>query len=437
MGNAGGARRILRIVALIAILSMTGCVGSSLEQTPLPVDQSTTVQPPASHAPPAEAPSDASPDDDVPDSPNDQTSVPPTRSSTLKGVTVRYVCHQPAPAGHRECDAIIGASAGAARFARSSGCNRTVPYCASDLQAAYGLTQIARTGGKRAIVGIVDAYGYPNAASDLAVYRKSMGLPSCAASTGCLKIVNQGGHAGPLPKPNADSSDDWRLQEALDLDMVSAICPNCRIVLVQANSNKNADLAASVNAAVALGAVAVGNSYSGKEENARNAAYQHPGRAITASAGNGGLGARAPCSYAAVVCVGGTSLLATSSGRGWSERAWSDAGSGCSAYVAKPSWQHLKVCATRSEVDVSAVADPETGVAVYETAAGGWQQMGGTGVGAAMAAALFALGPSAARANAPKWIWRHGGSSSYHLALGIDGYDGPTGWGTPNGIGGF
>ena len=102
--------------------------------------------------------------------------------------------------------------------------------------------------------------------------------------------------------------------------MTSAICPNCKIVLVQANSNKNADLATAVDAAVSAGAVAVVNSDSGKEENAREAAYDHAGRAITASAGYG-TGAKAPCSYAGVVCVGGTSLVAGATARGWS-RAW-------------------------------------------------------------------------------------------------------------------
>lgn len=402
----------------------------------MPVEQpsATTAQGPASHATPADETSDASVDDQPSASESGEPSTPPTQPSKAKTVGPRSACVHPASAGRRECDAILQSAA--PRVIRGDSCNRTVPYCASDLQSAYGLTQAARNSGKGSIVGIVDAYGYPGAASDLAVYRRTMGLPSCGA--GCLKIVNQNGRASQLPKPNADPRDDWRLEQALDLDMVSAICPNCRIVLVQANSNKNADLAAALNAAAALGASAIGNSYSGREENARDTAYQHAGRAITASAGDGGPAPRGPCSYAAVVCVGGTSLVATSSGRGWTERGWRDAGSGCSAYVAKPAWQHVKACKMRSEVDVAAVADPATGVAVYESAAGGWQQMGGTSVGTAIVAALFAVGPTGGRVNAPQWIWRHGSSGAYHYAgRGSSGYDAPTGWGTPNGIGGF
>ncbi len=176
--------------------------------------------------------------------------------------------------------------AAAPRVARGGSCNKTVPYCALDLQSAYGLTQAARNGGKGSIVGIVDAYGYPSAASDLAVYRRTMGLPSCGAVV--LRSSIKAGAQVSCPNQMRIRRDDWRLEQALDLDMVSAICPNCRIVLVQANSNKNADLAAAVNAAAALGATAIGNSYSGKEENARDTAYQHAGRAITASAGDGG-----------------------------------------------------------------------------------------------------------------------------------------------------
>jgi hypothetical protein len=443
VGYSQRNRRILKLLALVGILSLAGCAGSSLEQTPLPVDQSqSTSQPPATRESPQEQASDDSPDS--PDSSDEAApvsgkaspSAAPTRSAAVRSSGVRFACRQPAPTGRRACDAIVQTGGDAARVAQSGGCNRSAPYCASDLQAAYGLTQAARNGGRGAVVGIVEAYGYPDAAGDLAVYRKRMGLASCVPSTGCLKTVNENGHASPLPKANAVSNDDWRAQQALDLDMISATCPNCKIVLVQANTDKNADLATAVNAAVGAGAVAVVNSYSGKEENARGAAYEHAGRAITASAGYG-AGAKAPCSYAGVVCVGGTSLVAGATARGWSERGWSGAG-GCSSYVARPSWQHVKQCKSRTVVDVSAVADPSTGVAVYESASGGWQQMGGTGVGAAIVAALFALGPSVARANAPRWIWSHAGSAAYHrVGSSKAAYDTTTGWGTPNGVGGF
>ncbi|MBV9718515.1 MAG: peptidase S8 [Candidatus Eremiobacteraeota bacterium] len=436
MGNAGGGRSILKLIALLATVSLASCAGSSLEQTPLPVSSAqATMQAPQSA--PGGAASEPSNDDSTDDAqapisnPRERTAAPAEGSAAKPAV--RYACAQPAAAGRRECDAILRPDAGASR-ASAPACNRTAPYCASDLQTAYDLTQAAKSGGKGATVAVVDAYGYPEAAGDLAVYRKNMGLPACGVSNGCLRIVNQSGRANGLPKFNADSNDDWRAEAALDLDMISATCPNCKIILVQTNSNKSSDLSIGNNAAAALGALTIVNSYGGKEENASAAGYRQSARAVIASAG-AGPGSRGPCAYAAVVCVGGTSLLPTSSGRGWIERAWGNGG-GCSALVTKPKWQHAKSCKTRAVVDISAVADPATGVAVYQSPAG-WQEMGGTGIGTAIVAALFALGPASARANAPLWIWRHGPTSAYHHVAGSSGYDAATGWGTPNGTGGF
>ncbi|MGC1379843.1 MAG: hypothetical protein WA814_02325 [Candidatus Baltobacteraceae bacterium] len=444
---------LLRLIATIAIVASAAC--SSLGQTALPATQA----PPQAPAPAASAPASDDASDTADDAPVSKDETPGTAPSSSSSDSkqslpkpshaadrplVRYVCRHPAQPGERACDAIVHRYAGGA-----PACRKSVPYCASDLQAAYGLAQIAKTGGKGAIVAIVGAYGDPDAASDLSVYRRAMGLPACSPGNGCLKIVNQNGTSSPLPRPNADPDNDWRAEEALGLEMLSAICPNCRLVLVEANSAKSADLAAGVNAAAALGALAVANPYSSKEGNATDGAYAHAGRAIVASAGDEGTGARQPCSYAGVVCVGGTAL--SYGGRSWIERAWASTGSGCSAYVAKPSWQHVKGCAGRSEADVAAVADPNTGVAFYESAGGGWQQAGGTSVATAIVAAAFALGPQAALANAPQWIWRHGGTAAYRDVVGgsngtcsvfylchaREGYDGPTGWGTPQRITGL
>lgn len=419
---------------------MAGCMGSSLAQTPLPVQPETA--PPAAQASQtgasdtSDTKSDDSSDDDASDgAPVSETRAPsaaPSTKSSSSPAAPRYACPQPAGVDRRACDAIVqGTSAN-----RNGGnCNRSVPYCASDLQAAYGITAPARNAGKGMLVGIVDAYGYPSAASDLAVYRKAMGLPECVRS--CLRIVNQRGRATPLPKAGDAGRDGWRAEEALDLDMVSAICPNCKLVLVQANSEKSSDLAAAVGSAAGLGAVAILNAYGGGEESALDGLYRRAGRAVIASAGSGAGGVRTPCAYAAVVCVGGTSLSVSSSPRGWSERPWSNAATGCSAVVGKPAWQRASRCKTRAIPDLGAVADPATGVAVYQSPAG-WQQMGGTSVGAAVVAALFALGPATARANAPQWIWRHGASGTYHRLDGAkSGYGGAAGWGTPNGSGGF
>ena len=324
-------------------------------------------------------------------------------------------------------------------------------YGPADLQSAYALP--SSTAGSGQTVAIVDAYNDPNAASDLAVYRSTYGLPPCTVANGCFKQVSQSGSTTKLPRNNGG----WAQEESLDLDMVSAICPNCHIILVEASSATNANLDAAVNEAAALHATEISNSYGGSESGATNSAYSHAGIIITASAGDSGTGASQPCSYATVVCVGGTSLSRSSTTRGWSETAWSGSGSGCSAYVAKPSWQTDKGCTMRSEADVSAMADPNTGVAVYDSyayqGASGWLVFGGTSVSSPLTASVFALAGNASTQNAAQGIWAHGGTSAlndvtsgsngtcsssylYICNAGV-GYDGPTGWGTPNGTAAF
>lgn len=379
---------------------------------------------------------------------------------------VRAVCAG-APAGAFSCLALIRNDVGGAvstgyhgedltqAFPAAPHCNKTPPYCASDLQDAYGITQASAVG--TGIVAIVDAFGYPNAEADLAVYRSAMLLPACTIGSGCLRIVNESGASSPLPSPNPF----WGAEQAIDMDMVSAICPNCKIILVQATAADNPSFSAAENAAVSLGADAVSNSYDAAEKSADNPAFNHPGHVITASAGDGGAGMTQPCSFTNVVCVGGTSLTPSSGARGWSEVTWGTGledgtGSGCSTMVQKPVWQTDKGCTMRSETDISAVADPNTGVAIYYPLSGGWVESGGTSVASPIIAAMFALAGNSATISAPQFIWAHGGTNAYHdiisgsnpgvfrcpaimlyICQAGPGYDGPTGWGTPNGISGF
>jgi subtilase family serine protease len=195
-------------------------------------------------------------------------------------------------------------------------------------------------GSPTTIVAIVDAYGYPDAASDVAIFRKEYGLPplNCIQGNGgtspCLRIVNENGGTK-LPPANAG----WDVEQALDLDMVSAMCPNCSIVLVQGNSNSYADLATAEVEAAALGAHSIGNSYGGSESGTQSVApaYDHPGVAVTASAGDSGYGVAFPASSPTVIAVGGTSLVWNGSTR--TETVWSGTGSGCSTVYGEPSWQ--------------------------------------------------------------------------------------------------
>lgn len=376
--------------------------------------------------------------------------VTPTISSVPAGPAsnVARSCDAPLPGDDVQCFAVfrldVGASGDVAAMAATP-----AGYGPSQIQSAYKLP--STTAGSHQTVGIVDAYDNPNAEKDLAVYRAQFGLPPCTTANGCFKKVNQRGTTS-YPTVNGG----WAQEISLDLDMVSATCPQCHILLVEASGANNANLASAENEAIALGADVVSNSYGGSEVAATNSAYNHPGHIITASAGDSGTGAAQPCSYATVVCVGGTSLWPATNARGWSEAAWTSSGSGCSAFVAKPSWQTDTGCSKRSETDVSAVADPETGVAVYDSYAydghSGWMVFGGTSASSPIVASVYALaGNEASLGNGASSIWSHASSlfgvtsgtngscapSYSYICNARPGYDGPTGWGTPDGITAF
>ncbi len=309
-----------------------------------------------------------------------------------------------------------------------------------DLQAAYKLP--SSTAGKGQTVAIVDAYDYPNAESDLGVYRKQYGLSACTAANGCFRKVNQNGGTN---YPQASSG--WSTEMALDMDMVSAACPNCHILLVEADDSSTTNMGLAVDEAVKLGAKIVSNSYGGGSSTGYDTHFRHPGIIFTASSGDSGYGAQAPAVYNSVVAVGGTSLQKDNSTRGWNETAWSGTGSGCSVREPKPSWQKDTGCAKRAENDVSAVADPRTGVAVY---VGGWGVYGGTSASAPLIAGVYALANGTQNSNAASSLYAHpknlyditSGSnasscSASYLCNAGPGYDGPTGLGTPNGIAAF
>ncbi|MBV8372861.1 MAG: hypothetical protein JOY69_06345, partial [Candidatus Eremiobacteraeota bacterium] len=270
----------------------------------------------------------------------------------------------------------------------------------SQLQTAYNLPSSSKGTGQ--VIALVDAYDNPNAESDLGTYRSQFGLPSCTTSNGCFKKVNQTGGTSYPP-----GNHNWGLEEDLDIQMASAICPNCHIVLVEATDNSFKNLAIAEKQAVTQGAGQISNSYGGGEFSKSNKSYAHKGVVITASSGDNGYGAQQPCSWASVVCVGGTTLTNVSPR---TEGGWTGAGSGCSAFVPKPAYQTDKGCTMRSESDVSAVANPAFGVAEYDSYGyGGWIVIGGTSVASPIIASAFALAENHATQHAAKGIWAAGG----------------------------
>ena len=315
----------------------------------------------------------------------------------------------------------------------------------ANLISAYKLPASSTT----TTVAIVDAQDDPNAESDLGQYRTQFGLPACTTANGCFRKVNQNGAASPLPTPDTG----WAGEISLDVDMVSAICPTCHILLVEANSASDADLYTAEDYAAAH-ANYVSNSWGGGEYSGQttdDSHFNHPGVAITVSSGDSGNGAEYPATSRYVTAVGGTSLRTASNSRGWTETAWSGAGSGCSSFDAKATWQNVTTnCTRRAEADVSAVADPNTGVAVYQTYGGtGWAVYGGTSASAPIIASVYALAGTPGASDYPaSYPYAHPGNlfdvtsgsngscGSPQCTAGV-GWDGPTGLGTPNGTAAF
>jgi subtilase family serine protease len=340
-------------------------------------------------------------------------------------------------------------------------------YGPSQFQAAYNLTAASAADGSGTTVAVVDAYNDPTAAADLATYRSAAGLP--ALTSGQFTQYNQNGQTSPLPA-TAPASDDWTLEESLDVDMVSAICPLCKIDLVEATNDTGTGLyVAEESAATTLGAKYISNSWGGSESSTDltydSEYFGVSGVVYTASAGDSGYsgGVIYPATSPHVVGVGGTSLSTASNSRGWTESVWDTnstegTGSGCSSNEPQPSWQAAlsvitAVCSHRVDNDVAADADPNTGAAVYDTTNGngGWNEVGGTSESSPMIAAVFALAGNNGNGgdNAADSIYTHtsnlydvtsgsnGSCGGSILCTAATGYDGPTGWGTPNGLTAF
>jgi subtilase family serine protease len=321
----------------------------------------------------------------------------------------------------------------------------------TQLQDAYKLTGL-QSGGRT--VAIVDAYGYPNLERDLGVYRSQFGLSPCTTANGCLTIIDQNGGTN---YPRTDVG--WDQEQALDVDAVSAACPDCKILVVQAKTNSFANLGAAVQRAASRpGVVAISNSYGGGDaaDSSYGSYYNHPGIAVTASTGdNGYQGGSYPASSSYVTAVGGTSLFsASSTARGWTESVWDGAGSGCSSYnAALPAAASFDTgCANRAMADVSAAADPSNGgLAVYyptTTRSSTWGQFGGTSESAPIIASVYALsGNTSGYANSlpygnPSALFdvtsgSNGTCPTTQWCNARSGWDGPTGLGTPNGTGAF
>jgi Subtilase family len=382
------------------------------------------------------------------------------------------------------------------------------------LLTAYGLSSSPPPASTQTIA-IVDAYDDPTAAADLEHYDSKFALPACTSANGCFRKVNQEGTGAPLPSSNSRGEEPeagWAQEIATDVEVAHGVCHSCHILLVEANSNSFEDLFTAENTAARLGASEISNSWGGPEEGGDSAAFNHPGVVITASSGDDGYRnwlaepkasfTAYPASSPHVIAVGGTRLLTKPDGSWRGETVWNDGGEsgggrkegfgsgggGCSELFPAPPWQQQVAdwsavgCGShRAVADVSADADPYTGVAVYDSTENGegdkgWGVIGGTSVASPIIASVFGLAGGAQGVEYPaRTLYEDAvitptalhdvtsgsngeclrpfdeetGASGCSVAeearscagagicLAGLGYDGPTGVGTPNGIGAF
>ncbi len=357
----------------------------------------------------------------------------------------RAVCPGPVALGAARCHSRVITDKNG--NPRASSQPPSTAYGPVQFQTAYTLP--SSTAGAGQTIAIVDAYDDPNIQSDLAIYVGRYQI----APTGTFTKVDQTGGTN-YPKVNSG----WALEISLDVEITRALCPNCNILLVEANSNSLSDLLVAEDYARTQADV-VSNSWGGGESLTETNYDIHfaSGPAITFSAGDSGYGIEYPAASPNVTAVGGTTLTqdATTTRR-WSETVWSGTGSGCSAYEKKPTWQKDTGCSNRTVNDVAADADPNTGAAIYDSLTyhgqSGWYQVGGTSLSSPIVASIYALTGTASGVKDASSLYSAPAGSLFdvtsgkntkrkcspaYLCTGEVGYDGPTGNGTPNGTSAF
>jgi hypothetical protein len=320
---------------------------------------------------------------------------------------------------------------------------------ASDLRKAYGIQAASYAMGAGNTIAIIDLEDDPKAESDMNAYRSQFGLPSCTSSSGCFTKVEENNGVGISNlKTTSDASET-----SADLDMVSAACPACRIVLVEfPNANNSASdarqLVDAFNYAETFSPLAISSSVFASEF-AGEVAFdaQLPGGVpIFEAAGDFPKLTYWPSvsPNQNVITVGGTALSASRGGVATSST-WSSTSAGCSKYEPSTSWLSIAQChGKRAFSDVSAVAQ---NIAIYDTwrtkSGANWFAAAGTSLAAPLIAGITGLTgvqPSASdlAANASKLTDVTTGSNASRcstlLCKAVRGWDAPTGWGTPVGL---
>ncbi|HEX3783173.1 MAG TPA: hypothetical protein VHX38_26195 [Pseudonocardiaceae bacterium] len=386
-----------------------------------------------------------------------------------------------------QCDAYVVTTAKGS--SRPLAAAQPAGYGPSDLTGAYNISGSSTSTGT---IAIIDAGVDANLESDLGTYRSTYGLPACTTANGCLTLENYTGGAQPAPQSGgsgAEAEEQIAVETSLDVDMASAACPSCHITEISVpwqdgendNDTSTGDFSTAVATAVSGGASSVSISYGYTADSTNTggtdlADFNAAGVAIEASTGdsgfNGGTHTSWPSDLPYVVGVGGTTL--TNNGSGYSETAWGVAssepagGSGCETYFPAANGQPSSVtaqCGNHLAVsDVSADADPDTGLAVYDTYAPSsgqapdWVVVGGTSASSPFIAGLYARAGVSSSVLGPNTLYTAASSDFNDITSGNNevndqcanypaisasvcnagtGWDGPTGLGSPNGLGAF
>jgi hypothetical protein len=370
---------------------------------------------------------------------------------------------------------------------------------ADDLARAYDFPPAMV--GSRGTVAILDFGAYPSLEGDLAVYRAQYHLPPCTTANHCLKITDLVGGPSQQPSSNPDdkvAEEFSAVETSLDVDMVSAACPGCRIIVEQGNDflasgNPSEDqwgdaYVTGYRTAVRLGAnaVSISNILSSTPHLlAESGKLNHPGVPIFASigdSGDSGDSVRQPTTATPpgplaeqgewpqdlpwVVSVGGTYLKPTDASRtSFTEKSWKGLDGSCATTLPKAHGQPASIAANchglRAGADISAAADPASGPAVYDSYAPSsgqpedWMVSGGTSASAPFTAAWFVRGQHDARAEGPSELYAAPASTFNDIVQGTGndvcpqlgwsqtlcqagpGWDGPSGLGSPHGLGWF
>jgi hypothetical protein len=276
--------------------------------------------------------------------------------------------------------------------------NLLTSFTPIQIRHAYGFDRVNFADASHSVVtgdgtgqtiAIVDAFNDPNIASDLAHFDSTYSIADPPSFT---KVNQRGGTTMP------SNDRGWSQEIALDVEYAHAMAPGADILLVEADSSSFTNLDTAVQYAAGQGAAAISMSYGSGEfsgETSVDSVFNHSGTTYMAASGDNGRPGIYPAYSQKVMAVGGTSLTLASNNDYQSESGWSGSGGGISQYESQPSYQVGVVTQTstkRAIPDLAFVADPNTGVKVYDTYGGsGTYTIGGTSAASPIMAGLTAI----------------------------------------------